>query len=46
VLESAEFETVLRSEFGISVSEARLSRLWSLACAQHEAFASRPPALP
>jgi N-hydroxyarylamine O-acetyltransferase len=44
LLGEAEFAAVLRSDFGISVSAERLSRLWSLACAQHEAFTARPAA--
>jgi N-hydroxyarylamine O-acetyltransferase len=44
VLDAAEFADALRSEFGISESPDRIARLWRRACAQHEAFVSRPAA--
>jgi N-hydroxyarylamine O-acetyltransferase len=42
VLEDREaFERALRDEFGITLDEERLARLWEKACAQHEAFLVR-----
>jgi len=44
VLGEAEFGAVLFDVFGIVEPPDRVARLWSLACAQHEAFMAREAA--